>query len=335
MKHIHVDNVPWMEWSSPSGKFHGAGKQISEAMGAALNATIAQGGHPFDLEYGKLLPGKAGCPFHSHSAQWECYYILRGSGIMRHGDQRREVHAGDVMLHPPGSAHQLINTGDSELHYYLVADNPLSEIWHYPDSNKWGFKPGGAIFLRQDVNYHWGEDDTPETAVPPPPRPLPPEVPAHFVNIADLRWEHRRSPKGTFESHRANIFLALGGIADAGVQGGGHPFDLQLRRVAPGAAICPYHSHSTQWELFVFTAGQGFVRTPDGGMEVGPGDIVLHPPGQPHQTLAATDSELECLIIADNPPEDVCHYPDSGKWAVLSKRLYFRMQETGYFDGED
>jgi hypothetical protein len=58
-----------MVWSSTTGKYHGAGKQVSEALGAKLNANLAEGGHPFDLEFGKLLPGKAGCAFHTHSAQ--------------------------------------------------------------------------------------------------------------------------------------------------------------------------------------------------------------------------------------------------------------------------
>ena len=335
MKHVHIDAIPWMEWSSPSGKFHGAGKQVSEALGAAMNATIAQGGHPFDLEYGKLLPGKAGCPFHRHSAQWECYYIISGSGVMRHGDKRREVSAGDVMMHPPGSAHQLINTGDSELLYYLVADNPLSEFWHYPDSNKWGFKPGGAIFLRQDVNYHFGEDDSPEAQVLPPPRDTPADTPAHFIHLGDLPWEHRHSPKGRYDSHCQNVSLALGGIRNAGVTQGGHPFDLQIRRITSGAAICPYHSHSTQWELFVFLSGHGTVRTPEGRLDVNAGDIVLHPPGSPHQTMAASQEELECLIIADNPPEDLFYYPDSDKRGARSYGKYFRLTETGYYDGDE
>ncbi|MBP6508499.1 MAG: cupin domain-containing protein [Opitutaceae bacterium] len=335
MKHVHLDTVPWLEWASTTGKFHGAGRQISEALGAVVNATPAAGGHPFDLEYGRLLPGKAGCPFHSHSAQWECYYIISGSGVMRHGDQRRAMRAGDVALHPPGSSHQLLNTGPTELLYYLVADNPLTEFCYYPDSDKWGHKPGGAIFRRQDAHYDLGEDDAPETRQPPAPPPPLPETPARFVQVDDLPWEHRHSPKGRYDSQCRDLSLALGGVRHTGVQGGGHPFDLQFRRVAPGTAICPYHSHSLQWELFVFTAGRGSVRTPDGLRAVGPGDIVLHPPGQPHQTLAAADSELECLIIADNPPEDLFRYPDSNKWGVRTHGKYFRLTETDYFDGEE
>lgn len=335
MKHVHLDTVPWMDWASPSGKFSAAGKQVSEALGAAMNATLAEGGHPFDLEFGRLPPDKSGCPFHRHSAQWECYLIASGTGVMRHGSERRELRAGDVAMHPPGSSHQLINTGDTDLLYYLVADNPLTEFWHYPDSNKWGFKPGGGIFRRQDADYWHGEDDTPESAQPPPPRPPWPERPASFVRLDDLPWDERQSPKGRYAYRRKDISIALGAKPNADIAHGGHPFDLQIRRLAAGKPTCPLHRHTAQWELFVFTAGRGSVRTLEGTQAVGPGDIVLHPPGSAHQIIAAPDAELECLIIADNPPEDVCHYPDSDKWAILSSRTFFRRQEIDYFDGEE
>jgi uncharacterized cupin superfamily protein len=335
MQHVHLDSVPWMEWSSTTGKFHGAGKQVSEVLGANLNANLVDGGHPFDLEYGKLLPGKAGCPFHSHSAQWECYYIVSGTGTMRYGDQRRQLRAGDIALHPPGSSHQLINTGDNDLLYYLVADNPTSEFWHYPDSDKYGFKPGGVIFRKTDAHYDLGEDDPPGEPLVSEPRKALPEMPAQFINVAEIKEDHRHSPKNKFSSHCRDISLTLGGKRNADVAHGGHPFDLQIRRITAGAAICPYHSHSAQWELLVFLSGHGSVRTPDGIKEVGPGDIVLHPPGTPHQTRASAESALECLIITDNPLEDVCYYPDSDRWGILSARKYFRINALDYFDGEE
>ncbi|MBX3750658.1 MAG: cupin domain-containing protein [Opitutaceae bacterium] len=335
MKHIHLDQIPWGEWSSPGGKFHGMGKGVSEALGAVPNALLASGGHPFDLELGRFSPGKSGCPFHSHSAQWECYYILSGTGTMRHGNERREVRAGDVMMHPPGNAHQLINTGTTDLLYYLVADNPLTEYWYYPDSDKWGFKPGRSFFRKQEVDYHLGEEDSPEARQAPAPRPIPPGPSATFVNVADLAWEERRSPKGKYHSRCRNLSLALGGTRNAGVQAGGHPFDLQIRQIPAGAAICPYHSHAAQWELFVFTAGRGVVRTPEGLLAVGPGDVVLHPPGAPHQTRAAADTDLECLIIADNPAVEICHYPDSDKWGMDPGKTYFRITPVDYFADEE
>lgn len=194
--------------------------------------------------------------------------------------------------------------------------------------------PAGIVLCGEEVDYNLGEDETPETPTPSTKLPLP-ENPAHFLNIADLEWEHRRSPKGKFESHHADISLALGGKANAGVAVGGHPLDLQIRRISAGAAICPYHSHSMQWELFVFLSGHGQVRTLEGKFDVGGGDLVLHPPGLPHQTIASDDFELECLIITDNPLEEVVYYPDSDKLGARSVGKYFRLTETDYFDGEE
>lgn len=338
MKRVRLDDVPWLEWSSPSGKFHGAGKQISEALGAVANAPLSAGGHPFDLEFGRLEPGKSGCPFHSHSAQWELFLIRSGHGTVRYGTHTREIRAGEAVVHPPGEPHQLINTGPDELTYYLVADNPLTEFWHYPDSNKWGHRPTGAAFRRQDVDFWLDEDNDapPRQEGAEPAAPAAGDEPlARFVSIDSLPWERRHSPKGRYGSFCRDVSLALGGVRNLDAQRGGHPFDVQIRRVTAGAAICPFHLHVAQWELFVFTHGRGIVRSGDERVEVGPGDVVLHPPGTPHQTIAGAEGELECLIIADNPPVDIFHYPESSKWGMRPPGTYFRLTEVDYFDGEE
>jgi uncharacterized cupin superfamily protein len=337
MKRILLDDVPWFEWSSPSGKFHGAGKQISEALGAAVNAPLSAGGHPFDLELGRLPPGKSGCSFHSHSAQWELFLILSGQGTVRYGSHSRDIRAGEAVMHPPGEPHQLINTGAAELTYYLVADNPLTEFWHSPDSNKWGHRPGGVWFRREEVGY-WIDEDNDAPPQPEPTRATPSaaaEPLSRFVSIESIPWEHRHSPKGRYGSFCRDISLALGGVRNMDAQHGGHPFDVQIRRVPAGAAICPFHLHVAQWELFVFTRGRGVVRSGDERAPVGPGDVVLHPPGTPHQTIASSEGELECLIIADNPPVDIFHYPESNKWGMRPPGKFFRMTEVDYFDGEE
>ena len=66
------------------------------------------------------------------------------------------------------------------------------------------------------------------------------------------------------------------------------------------------------------------------------GDVVLHPPGEAHQiTNASATEELTFLLIADNPPVDYWHYPDSGKWGLRAPRTFFRMNEVDYWDGEE
>src|SRR5690606_32660783 len=157
----------------------------------------------------RLRPGKSGCPFHSHWSQWELYVILSGHGIARFGDQRREIKAGDVVMHPPYEAHQLINTGDVDLDYFLIADNPPVDVWHYPDSSKWGFRPHGGIFRRVDVHYYDGEEAGAEQRPPSPPTPPSPGPRARFAVIAEIPEQEARSPQGKYHSFYRDISLAL------------------------------------------------------------------------------------------------------------------------------
>lgn len=84
-------------------------------------------------------PGKAAYPFHSHLANDELFVILEGSGELRLGPQRHPVRAGDVVGCPKGdaaSAHQIVNTGATDLRYLSLSSTISPEICEYPDSGK-------------------------------------------------------------------------------------------------------------------------------------------------------------------------------------------------------
>jgi uncharacterized cupin superfamily protein len=147
-----------VEWRSEKGKFRGTSKELSLALGAKPDTPTGLGGHPFDLEYSKLAPGECGSPFHSHAAQWELFLILDGRARVRVEKETHMLVAGDVIVHPPGEAHQITNAGETELLFFLVADNPPVEYWHYPDSNKWGLRSPRKFFRTSDVNYWDGEE---------------------------------------------------------------------------------------------------------------------------------------------------------------------------------
>ncbi len=157
----------------------------------------------------------------------------------------------------------------------------------------------------------------------------------HHAHIPALPWEEIHSPRRTFHSFYQNISVALGGIRNGGSWCGGHPFDVQIRRIPPGASVCPFHSHLAQWELFLVRAGTGIARAGAERRAVGPGDVFIHPPGEAHQLTNIGTTDLEVLIVADNPELDAFYYPDSQKWGLRPPGKYFRMQETGYFDGEE
>ena len=155
------------------------------------------------------------------------------------------------------------------------------------------------------------------------------------LQIADLPWTESKSPTGKYHSFFKDISLALGGVKNTGTWGGGHPFDLQLRRVPPGAAVCPLHAHTAQWELFVVVSGEATVRLGDTRHVVHAGEAFVHAPGTAHQMTNTGDVDFVFYVIADNLIADSTYYPDSKKWAMKPQGKVFRMAEVGYYDGEE
>jgi uncharacterized cupin superfamily protein len=157
-----------------------------------------------------------------------------------------------------------------------------------------------------------------------------------IVNLHTLPEVERSSPKGKYSSFCKNVSVALGGPAAIGEPGDAHPFDLQIRRLPPGKSVCPYHSHTTQWELFVILTGTATVRRDGQQYAVKAGDAFMQPPGVAHQiTNSSATEDLVIQIIANNPPMDLCHYPDSNKYGSRPLTKWFRLQEADYFDGEE
>jgi len=108
-----------------------------------------------------LPPGKAQCPFHSHRAEEEMFLILEGEGELRFGTERYRIRKHDVIACPTGGlqvAHQIINTGTSEMRYLALSNLEEVEVCEYPDSNKIGVFAGGAAETRLRKLFH-GETD--------------------------------------------------------------------------------------------------------------------------------------------------------------------------------
>ena len=339
MNKIRIDDLPWEEIRSPGGKFHSFYRNISVALGGVRNAGPWAGGHPFDLQLRRLPPGASICPFHSHLAQWELFVVRAGTGTVRAGDGAYPVKPGDVFVNPPGEPHQLTNSGAADLEVFIVADNPPLDACYYPDSDKWALRPPGKIFRTTEVDYLDGEE-APVAGAPgyrPSATPAPPPATPFAqrkLHPDDLPWEDWHSPKEKYRESFKDLSGALGDVLNGWPQAG-HPFNLALSRVLPGKAVCPFHSHLTQWELFIILGGTGTVRAADLRQAVTAGDVFLHPPGEPHQITNTGTADLEFYLVADNPPVDVWHYPDSNKWGLRGPRMIFRPTEVDYWDGEE
>jgi len=61
-------------------------------------------------------------PLHNHDPE-QCYYIVRGRGLMIIEGETREVTVGDAVYIPPNSKHGIMNIGNDVLEY-LTANSP-------------------------------------------------------------------------------------------------------------------------------------------------------------------------------------------------------------------
>ena len=159
MLKINTNHLEEYSWDSPKGKFGGHGKEVSEALGRDPDSTDLMKRHPFDVEISRVPPGKAVCPYHSHSTQWEFYHVISGRGTVRDQEGSTAVEPGDAFLFKPGEAHQLSNEGTEDFVFYVIADNPMGESCHYPDSGKWAVRsPERRLIRSEALDYFEGEE---------------------------------------------------------------------------------------------------------------------------------------------------------------------------------
>ncbi|MED5618880.1 cupin domain-containing protein [Ideonella sp. BN130291] len=121
------------------------------------------GAKDLGYSYDVVPPGKRSCPFHSHRGEEEMFFIVRGRGSLRYGNETRAIRAGDVICCPTGgpeTAHQIVNDSDEELAYLSVSTMMPVEVCEYPDSGKIGAYAGELRHMTRPgdaVDYWVGE----------------------------------------------------------------------------------------------------------------------------------------------------------------------------------
>jgi uncharacterized cupin superfamily protein len=157
---INLDEITEFDDVEENGIYTSRRALFSERIGArdlGYNLTI-------------LPPGKVQCPFHVHHGEEEMFLILEGEGELRFGDQRYPIRKHDVIACPTGGpevAHQIINTGTTDMRYLALSTVVDIEICEYPDSQKVSLVTGRRgepglhkIFrVETDVDYYDREKD--------------------------------------------------------------------------------------------------------------------------------------------------------------------------------
>jgi len=97
------------------------GSEIRELMHPAVHGNRVQ-----SLAEATLNPG-ASTRLHRHHATEEIYHFVAGTGRMQLGDEVFAVNAGDTVCIPPGTAHNLHNTGSEPLRLLCACTPPYSD----------------------------------------------------------------------------------------------------------------------------------------------------------------------------------------------------------------
>lgn len=157
---ININELEFSEFGK-GDKFNAGRAEVSSKIGAKkLGYAVV-----------RLKPGKRAWPYHSHYVIEEMFYVLEGSGTLRHADKEYPIQAGDFICSPPDpdQPHQIINTSNEDLSYIALSTNDHTDVFLYPDSGKYGVwhgktrDPGDPgtfrLFARKDtaVDYWDGE----------------------------------------------------------------------------------------------------------------------------------------------------------------------------------
>ena len=110
-----------------------------------------------------LPPGSVGCPFHWHAREDEVFLIQSGRGLLRYGDNTREIGPGDCISCPAGTgvAHQIGNPFDEDLVYLAIGPYDPHEVCGYPDNGKVMVRAVKTVGELQRRDYLDGEPEVP------------------------------------------------------------------------------------------------------------------------------------------------------------------------------
>jgi uncharacterized cupin superfamily protein len=128
-----------------------------------LTPSMRERGGSLGVNWMRLPPGRTAVPFHGHQLEDEVFFILSGRGVLRYGDELRQLRANDCVACPAGTgiAHQIANPYDEDLVYLSIGPHDPDEVCFYPDSGKVAVRSLRRIGWLENVEYMDGESDEP------------------------------------------------------------------------------------------------------------------------------------------------------------------------------
>ena len=328
---IATDKVSWTKWS----EFPRFGLRYRHLSPLAVGKDYRVG-----VAIEELAPGKQSTPAHYHLFEEEHVFVLEGEMIVRIGDKRHPMKAGDYVWFPAGqmAGHCLINAGDAICRYVMIGEHKPNEVVFYTDSGKVLVRsPGQRLMLDMSATrgYFDGEDTGLAVGETPPPETVAPAVepkePARPVSSESVQWDTEGDGPRFGGQSRHLTFAAVGRAYHVGVL---------IEAPAPGMRLAPKHYHMLEEEHALILEGEVTLLLGDEQYPMRAGDYVAFPAGRKvgHSFLNSGSGPCRYLMIGERNPADVCVYTDSNKLSVRALKTeadIFDMSATRtYWDGE-
>lgn len=98
------------------------------------------------IHLGRIPAGRESFMPHAHQFQEEFIFILEGQGEVDISGKRAPVGPGDFVGFPTdGAAHQLHNTGETDLLYLMGGESGKGDIVEFPSVKKFGMAFNGTM----------------------------------------------------------------------------------------------------------------------------------------------------------------------------------------------
>jgi uncharacterized cupin superfamily protein len=126
-----------------------------------------------------------------------------------------------------------------------------------------------------------------------------------ILNWFELEWKDWTDGPAVYHTSYAELGTPLGA----------RKLGYHAEILPPRTAVCPYHAHLVNEELFVVLGGEPSLRLDGREHRLAAGDFAAVPAGPrgAHQCLNRSDRPAHVLIASTMIPREVVDYPDTGK----------------------
>jgi uncharacterized cupin superfamily protein len=276
-----------------------------------------------------IEPGKWSTPLHLEGSEEEIFYVLDGSGVSVQWDgettEGYEVGPGDCLVHLALEHAHTLQAGPDGLDVLAFGQRHYAANTLLPNAGVSWLGPTWVLAGAEE-DHPWARE---AAAGPPGVQELSPR-PSRIVNVADVEVAER---VGTSVAR---------GRRDLGSAAGSERTGIKLYEAHPGKLATPPHCHSAEEEIFVVLEGEGTLLLWDAGGEnpseypVRAGNAVSRPAatGISH-AFRGGEQGLSFLAYGAREPNDICYYPRSNKVFLRGVGVIARLEQLGYWDGED